>query len=90
MAFAALLVPALINLSLVMLARWIYPHPEDMEVEAPDVRTEGLPRIFWLYLAGAALVAAGFADFPLVAYHFTRASTVPRSGFPSSMPLLWV
>lgn len=81
-AFAALLLPALINLSLVMLARWLYPHPEDMEVEAPDVRTAGLPRVFWLYLSGAALVAAGFADFPLIAYHFTLASTVAPTWIP--------
>ena len=26
---------------------------------------------------GAILVAAGFADYPLIAYHFTRAETVP-------------
>jgi len=81
-AFAALLLPALINLSLVMLARWLYPNPEEMEVEAPDVRTEGLPRVFWLYLTGAALVAAGFADFPLIAYHFTLASTVAPIWIP--------
>lgn len=30
-----------------------------------------------VYLAGAALVAAGFADYPLIAYHFSRANTVP-------------
>ncbi len=81
-AFAALLLPALINLSLVMLARWLYPHPEEMEVEVPDVRAAGLPRLFWLYLSGAALVAAGFADFPLIAYHFTRASTVAPTWVP--------
>lgn len=57
-AFAALLLPALINLSPVMLSRWLCPRPEAMEVEAPDVRTEGLPRTFWVYLSGAALVAA--------------------------------
>jgi len=81
-AFAALLLPALINLSLVGLARWLYPHPEEMEVEVPDVRAAGLPRLFWLYLSGAALVAAGFADFPLIAYHFTRAATVPPTWVP--------
>ncbi len=81
-AFAALLLPALINLSLVMLARWLYPHPEEMEVEVPDVRAAGLPRVFWLYLSGAALVAAGFADFPLIAYHFTLASTVAPTWVP--------
>lgn len=82
LAFAVLLVPALINLSLLMSARWLYPHPEEMETEVPNVETEGLPRVFWLYLAGAALVAAGFADFPLIAYHFTKAATVGQTFVP--------
>jgi MFS family permease len=76
-AFAVLLIPALINLSLVLLARVLYPKPEDMErAPQPAVGAE-LPRIFWIYLLGAMLVAAGFADYPLIAYHFTRAATVP-------------
>ena len=32
--------------------------------------------MFWIYVAGAALAAAGFADFPLIAFHFQRAGTV--------------
>jgi MFS family permease len=76
LAFAVLLVPALINLVLVLLARLVYPRPQDLEVEPQVVSTTGLPRLFWIYLAGAALVAAGFADYPLIAYHFSRAGTV--------------
>ncbi len=76
-AFAVLLIPALINLSLVGVARWLYPRPQDMESVPPSVDTQGLPRIFWIYLAGAALVAAGFADYPLIAYHFSKAGVVP-------------
>jgi len=78
-AFAALLVPAVLMLSILIVARLLYPRPEDMETNRPDVRTTGLPRVFWLYLAAAALVAAGFADFPLVAYHFERVSIVPST-----------
>jgi predicted MFS family arabinose efflux permease len=82
LAFAALAVPAMINLSLLLLAHRIYPHPEEMEGSAPDVQTRGLPRVFWLYLAGAVLVAAGFADFPLIAYHFAQTSTVSPELIP--------
>jgi MFS family permease len=42
-----------------------------------DARTEGLSREFWIYLLGAALVAAGFADFSLMAFHFEKRGTVP-------------
>jgi MFS family permease len=77
-AFAVLLVPALINLSLVVTARLLYPRPQDMEPGTRPISSEGLPSIFWIYLIGAALVAAGFADYPLIAYHFHQAGTVPQ------------
>jgi MFS family permease len=76
-AFAVLLVPAVINLSLVLLARALYPRPQDLESESPPITGHSLPRVYWVYLAGAALVAAGFADYPLIAYHFHQAGTVP-------------
>ncbi|GAC1566726.1 MAG: MFS transporter [Ktedonobacteraceae bacterium] len=81
-AFAVLLIPALITLSILVVARLTYPRPEEMEVNPPDVKTSGLPRVFWVYLAGAVLVAAGFADFPFIAYHFARTSTVPSTLIP--------
>jgi MFS family permease len=77
LAFAVLLVPALINLAFVLLTRLLYPRPQDLETTPPDLRGSGLPRIFWIYLGGAALVAAGFADYPIIAYHFGRTGAVP-------------
>jgi predicted MFS family arabinose efflux permease len=82
LAFAVLLIPALITLSLLGVARWLYPRPEDLESNLPDIQTEGLPRVFWVYLAGAVLVAAGFADFPLIAYHFQQIASVPGTWIP--------
>jgi predicted MFS family arabinose efflux permease len=81
-AFAVLLIPAVVMLSLLLVARLTYPRPEEMETNPPDIQTSGLPRVFWVYLAGAVLVAAGFADFPLIAYHFQKASTVPGTFIP--------
>ncbi|HEV2262245.1 MAG TPA: MFS transporter [Candidatus Rubrimentiphilum sp.] len=71
-AFAVLAVPAIITLALVITARALYPRPQDLEAKRSDVQGKGLPAIFWIYLAGAALVAAGFADYSLIAYHFAR------------------
>lgn len=76
-AFALLLIPALITLLFVGIARWLYPRPQDMESSPPNISSENLPRIFWIYLAGAAFVAAGFADYPLIAYHFSKTNSVP-------------
>ena len=82
LAFAALAIPAAINLTLVLVAHRLYPHPEEMETETPNIQAKGLPRVFWLYLAGAVLVAAGFADFPIIAYHFAQASVVSTDLIP--------
>lgn len=87
LAFAVLAIPAAINLTCVMLARLTYPKPEDL---APPHDVNGslaaLPPAFWLYLGAAGLVAAGFADYPLIAFHFAR------SGLLSAhwVPLLYV
>jgi len=75
-AFASLAVPAAIMLSLLGVARLLYPRPQDLAAGPAQVTTERLPRVFWVYVAGAALAAAGFADFPLIAYHFQHAGTV--------------
>ena len=81
-AFAALLVPAVLTLVILLLARLSYPRPEDLE--AKETRTEPgkLPHIFWVYLTGAALVSAGFVDFQLIAFHFEKASVVRSAWIP--------
>jgi len=81
-AFAVLLIPALMTLALLIIARVLYPRPEDLDVAVPNVHAEGLPKVFWVYLVGAALVAAGFADFTLIAYHFEKASVIPNLWVP--------
>lgn len=82
LAFAALAIPALITLALLVVARLLYPRPQEMETNPPNVNATGLPRVFWIYLSGAMLVAAGFVDFPLMAYHFGQTSTVPGTWIP--------
>jgi hypothetical protein len=66
-------------LAVLIVARFLYPKPEDLEVNVPNVQPAGLPRVFWIYLAGAALVAAGFADFSLMAFHFEKAAVIPKT-----------
>lgn len=81
-AFALLLVPALLTLATLALARRTYPDPTGLAARPADVTTAGLPRVLWIYLGGAMLVAAGFADFSLMAYHFARAGTVAVAVIP--------
>jgi MFS family permease len=44
-----------------------------------------LPNVFWIYVAAAGLLALGFVDFPLLAYHFQQDSLVK----PEVIPLLY-
>lgn len=81
-AFAVLLIPAIITFSLLIVARFLYPRPQDLEPEVPNVKAAGLPPVFWVYLAGAALVAAGFADFSLVSYNFQKSGVVAATLVP--------
>src|SRR6266508_4691709 len=80
--FVLLLIPALLALGVLVAARLIYPHPGELEVDIPAPSTRGFSRVFWLYLAAVGLIAAGYADFPLIAYHFEKAATVSASWIP--------
>jgi MFS family permease len=81
-AFAVLLIPAIVTICVLVAARLLYPTPEDLEIKTRREPSGNLPRAFWIYLAGAALVAAGFADFSLIAFHFQKSSTVPTLWIP--------
>jgi MFS family permease len=81
-AFAVLFLPAAITLCLLLIARFIYPRPEELEPTHASVQTNGLPHIFWIYLLGAAFVAAGFADFSLIAFHFQKTAHVRSTLIP--------
>lgn len=81
-SFGVLLVPALSALSVLLAARLLYPRPQDLEVGPPKLETKGFQPRFWLYLGAVALLAAGYADFPLIAYHFKRVASVPDDWIP--------
>lgn len=80
--FAILAVPALMSLAVLVAARLLYPHPHRFEVETLGLKSKNFPRRFWLYLLAAGLVAAGYADFPLMAYHFKKVSIASDSWIP--------
>lgn len=71
-SFAILLIPALLALVTLLFARWHYPRPQDLELKLNNVETTNMNSAFWVYLLGSALIAAGYADFPLIAYHFQK------------------
>jgi MFS family permease len=82
LGFGVLLIPALLALALVLAARLLYPRPRDFELSGPVLEDRGLPRSFWVYLAAVALIAAGYADFPLIAFHFGKAAVIAPAWIP--------
>jgi len=81
-AFAALLIPAVITAVLIVVTRFLYPRPEDLEPHSPPVHAAGLGSSFWIYLVGAGLVAAGFADYQLIAFHLQKSGIAPALWIP--------
>ena len=84
-AFALLLIPALLCLGAVTAARMLYPRPHELETRKPvKLETRGFSKTYWLYVVAGALIAAGFADFSLIAFHFQKAArrgAKRRAGF---------
>lgn len=83
LAFALLLIPGALTIAVLLVARARFPQPHDLQGKTPPLATVGFPRRFWLYLAGIGLIAAGFADFPLIAFHLERAALLPAAAIPA-------
>ena len=82
-AFGVLLISALLCLITLAIARIRYPRPHELEERSPQaLQAKGFSKAYWLYLAAGALIAAGFADFSLIAFHFQKSGTVPTSLIP--------
>ncbi|MDR7422157.1 MAG: MFS transporter [Armatimonadota bacterium] len=82
LGFAVLAIPAALALAVLVVARFLYPRPRDLETAAPRLEAAGLRRPFWVYLAGMALVGAGYADFPLIAFHLGQRAVAPAAAIP--------
>lgn len=80
--YSVLLIPALLALLTIIISIFLYPHPQDLEPVGKKINTKGFEKSFWFYVAGASLIAASFADFPLIAFHFQKASIVVAGMIP--------
>jgi len=82
-AFLRLGIPAAGALIALLTARFFFPQAG---VSAPrQTKQQTLPRVFWMYVAAAGMLALGFVDFPLLSYHFEKTALTQ----PAFIPLLY-
>jgi len=83
LAFAVLIIPGILSIVALLVARARFPQPENLAGHTPTLATRGFTGRFWLYLAAVGLIAAGFADFPLIAFHLQRTAVLPSAWIPA-------
>jgi MFS family permease len=82
-AFAWLLLPALAALVTLVIARMKFPQPQELEPHpAPQAADARALRDLKVFLVATALIAAGFADFALIAFHFAKDQIVANDAVP--------
>jgi predicted MFS family arabinose efflux permease len=83
-AFAWLLLPALGALVTLAIARAKFPQPQQLDPRpAPEIADARALRDLKVFLVATALVAAGYADFALIAFHLARDHVVGSDVVPA-------
>jgi MFS family permease len=79
-AFLRLGIPAAGALIALLISRAVYPNAGS---GAPrQVKQQDLPRVFWMYVVSAGVLAFGFIDFPLLAFHFQKTGIISQPEIP--------
>ncbi|HEX5354051.1 MAG TPA: MFS transporter [Rhodanobacteraceae bacterium] len=82
-AFAWLLLPAVGALVTLAIARMKFPQPQELDATpAPQVSDARALRDLKVFLAATALIAAGYSDFALIAFHFAQDHIVTNDVVP--------
>jgi MFS family permease len=81
-AFLWLGIPALVTIVLVLIVALRFPAAARIPAAPEKNGRHSLSGAFWLYAAACALIAFGFADYPLIAFHFGRMHTVSAALVP--------
>jgi MFS family permease len=82
LSFALLGIMAIVTLGILAIAQRRFPHPEQFE-KTPEVLGKiAFDTPFWLYMAAIGVMAAGFIDFPLIAYHLSVKSILEPTWIP--------
>jgi MFS family permease len=78
-AFLWLVVPAIGTMLALLTARVLHP-TRGSSARVPS--HQALPKVFWIYVAAAGLLACGFVDFPVLARHFQSMAFLKQDQIP--------
>jgi MFS family permease len=79
-AFLRLAAPAALAFVAMLAARYVYPQNKGTPPTRKD--TAVLPKVYWIYVAAAGVLALGFLDFPLLSFHFENTALVKKEYIP--------
>jgi MFS family permease len=79
--FALLVIPAVLTITVLLLARYFFPKPHELE-PAEMIKPARFSAAFWWYVGANACIGAGLADFALIGYHFQKTNSVPAELIP--------
>lgn len=83
-AFAWLLLPALGALATLAIARMRFPQPKELDATpAPQASDANTLRDLKVFLIATALIAAGYSDFALIAFHLAKDHIVSNDVVPT-------
>lgn len=83
-AFAWLLLPAIGALATLAIARIKFPQPQELDTRpAPELDDARALRELKIFLVATALIAAGYSDFALIAFHLARDHVVSNDVVPT-------
>ncbi len=75
LAFGLLGIFAIMTLVIIVYAKTKYPHPDHMEVQTKSQGFKGNTSLIY-YLIAVSLIAIGFIDYPVLAFHLSNTNSI--------------
>ncbi len=81
LAFGLLGIFAILTIVIIVIAKTKYPNPDQMDVSKGQQGFKG-NKYFLIYIVAVMLLAMGFIDYPVLAFHISRESIITASYIP--------
>jgi MFS family permease len=81
-SYLFLIIPALLTCITLILTKSKSPTVPQLTDSALENKTKKYPKDYWLFVIAIGFVAAAYADYPLIAYHFHKARIISPALIP--------